>query len=67
MEVNPKKSLVLRNPTCYFDRDKDKVRVRVSSPAAYQSRVSKIEGYETRLYWQFKYCQDHDGQTFFIR
>lgn len=65
MEVNPRKSLVLRNPTCYFDRDKDKVRVRVSSPAAYQSRVSKIEGYETRLYWQFKYCQEHDGQTFF--
>lgn len=65
MEVNSKKSLVLRNPTCYFDRDKDKVRVRVSSPAAYQSRVSKIEGYETRLYWQFKYCQEHDGQTFF--
>lgn len=25
----------------------------------------KIEGYENRLYWQFKYCEDHDGQTFF--
>lgn len=65
MIVNKKKSIRLQNRTNYFDPDKDKVAVRFSSPETYQSRQMKIEGYENRLYWQFKYCDDHDGQTFF--
>lgn len=65
MSVNAKKALVLKNRTNYFDRDKDKVRVRVSSPKSYQSVQSKIEGYETRIYWQYKYCESVGGQTFF--
>lgn len=65
MNVNPKKSLVLKNRTNYFIPDKDRIKVRVSSPLTYQSRQSKIEGYETRLYWQYRYCLDRKGQTFY--
>ena len=65
LQVNPKKSITLRNRTNYFDPSKDKTHVTFSSSESYQSRQIKIEGYETRLYWQFKYCEEHDGQTFF--
>lgn len=65
MRVNKKKSITLRNRTNYFDPSKDKVKVRFSSPDSYQSRQIKIEGYETRLYWQYRYCDEHNGQTFF--
>lgn len=65
MKTNTKKSITLRNRTNYFDPDKDKVKVTFSSPDSYQSRQIKIEGYETRLYWQFRYCDEHRGQTFF--
>lgn len=63
--VNVKKPLKLRNRTKYFDPDKDCVQVTFSSPDTFQSRNIKIEGYETRLYWQFKYCEDVGGQSFF--
>ena len=63
--VNQKKSKRLKNRTKYFDPDTSKSHVRFSSPDSYQSRQIKIEGYETRLYWQFKYCEDHDGQAYF--
>ena len=65
MQVNKKKSIRLKNRTKYFNPDKDRTHVRFSSPDTYQNRQIKIEGYESRLYWQFRYCQDHDGQTFF--
>ena len=65
LQVNKKKSITLRNRTNYFDPDKDRVKVTFSSPDSYQSRQIKIEGYETRLYWQFRYCDEHQGQTFF--
>ena len=65
LHVNPKKSITLRNRTNYFIPDKDRVRVTFSSPDSYQSRQIKIEGYETRLYWQYRYCEEHNGQTFF--
>lgn len=64
-EVNPKKGLVFQNSTTHFDKDKDRVKVRVSSPRSYKSRQDKIEGFESRLYWQFRFCQDHNGQTFY--
>lgn len=65
MRVHNKKSITLRNRTNYFDPSKDRVRVTFSSPESYQSRQIKIEGYETRLYWQYRYCDEHNGQTFF--
>ena len=65
LQVNKKKSITLRNRTNYFDPNKDKVQVTFSSPDSYQSRQIKIEGYETRLYWQYRYCDEHNGQTFF--
>lgn len=65
MRVNPKKSIRLKNRTKYFAPEKDRLCVRFSSPESYQSRVIKIEGYETRLYWQFRDCAEHGGQTFF--
>lgn len=65
MTVNAKKSKVFKNPTNYFDPSKDRVKVRVASPDSYYSREQKIEGFESRLYWQFKYCEDIGGQTYF--
>lgn len=63
--INPKKSIHLRNNTKYFNPDTDKAYNTFGSPESYQSRRIKIEGYETRLYWQFRYCNEHNGQTFF--
>ena len=63
--VNPKKPLRLKNTTKYFVLGKDKVRNSFSSSESYLARKSKIEGYESRLYWQYRYCQDVGGQTFF--
>lgn len=65
MIVNPKKNITLKNRTLYFSPDKDKTKVSFASPCSYKFRQSKIEGYESRLYWQFKYCQDFDGQVFY--
>lgn len=65
MRINNKKSITLQNRTNYFDPTRSKDYVTFSSPETYQSRMIKREGYESRLYWQFKYCDDHDGQTFF--
>ena len=65
MQVNKKKSIRLKNRTLYFNPDTCRTHVQFSSPDSYQSRQIKIEGYETRLYWQFRYCDEHNGQTFF--
>ena len=65
MVVNNKKPLRLLNRTKYFNPATTRTHVRFSNPNSYQSRQIKIEGYETRLYWQFRFCEDHDGQTFF--
>lgn len=62
---NRRKPMRLRNRSNYFCPDSSRIFVRVASPYSWQSRKAKIEGYETRLYWEFKYCQEHDGQTFF--
>lgn len=63
--VNVKKPITLPNRTNYFIADKDKVRVTFGSSKTYQSRRIKIEGYEDRLYWEFRYCNDFGGKTFF--
>lgn len=65
MDVNSRKSLKIKNKTNYFNPSISRTHNRFSSSHSYQSRSIKIEGYETRLYWQYRYCQDNDGQTFF--
>ena len=65
MSVNKKKCIKIKNRSNYFVPTKDKVKVTFSSPYTYQSRQIKIEGYETRLYYQYLWCEDHSGQTFF--
>lgn len=65
LNVNTKKSIRLKNRTKYFNPATDRTHVRFSSPDSYQSRQIKIEGYESRLYWQFRWCEDTGGQTFF--
>ena len=62
---NPKKPIKLPNRTKYFDPSKDRTHVQFMNPSTYQSREIKKEGYETRLYYEYKYCADNDGQTFF--
>lgn len=65
MSRNQKKPIKIRNRTNYFDPSSTRTNIVVSSPFSYQSRQQKVEGYETRLYYQFLYCRDHGGQTFF--
>ena len=62
---NPKKSVRLKNRTKYFDPSKDKTYVTFQSPETYASREIKKEGYETRLYYEFLWCSENNGQTFF--
>ena len=65
MSLNKKKPVTFLNKTHYFDPTTTRVKNTFVSPASYKSRQTKIEGYETRLYWQYRYCQDHGGQAFF--
>lgn len=65
MITNPRKPLRLKNNTKYFQAGKDRTHNVFGSPETYQSRKMKIEGYESRLYWQFRYCEDVQGQTFY--
>ena len=65
MLVNPRKPIRLKNPSKYWNRETCKTHVTFSSPNSYQAFKIKQEGYETRLYWQFRYCEDHNGQTFY--
>lgn len=53
------------NNTKYFEPGRSRLYNTFSSNASYRSRKIKIEGYETRLYWQFRYCQDVNGQVFY--
>ena len=66
MPTETKKPLKLLTNTNYFDPEVCKNCNTFANPHTYQSRQCKIEGYETRLYWQFRYCDEHDGQTFFF-
>ena len=63
---NRKKSIRLQNNARYFIPDKDRHYNTFSSPDSYQAKVMKQEGYENRLYWEYRYCEDNDGQTFFF-
>lgn len=63
--VNPKKSVRIRNNTKYFVPETSTTHVEFLSSSSYEFRKIKMEGYENRLYWQFRYCEDNAGQTFF--
>lgn len=63
--LNKRKPIRLRNRSNYFIPDKDRAYIIIGSPFSYQSKRIKIEGYESRLYWEYRYCADNDGQTFF--
>lgn len=65
MKVNCRKPLRLKNNSKYWNPATCKSHVQFSSPESYQSFKIKQEGYETRLYWQFRYCEEHNGQTFY--
>ena len=65
MEDRQKKNLTVKNKTHYFDKGITKTRNSFINPNTYYYKVSKIQGYTTRLFYEFKYCQDHNGQTFF--
>lgn len=55
----------LPNPTKYFCPGSSRSNVRFPSSSSYKVLRSKRESYETRLYWEYKYCEYLGGQTFF--
>ena len=63
--LNPRKPIRMLNRTKHFRPGVSKTHIQFSSPDTYQARRIKIEGYESRLYWQYRYCEDHSGQTYF--
>lgn len=65
MKTNYKKPIKVQNNTHYFEPTKTKVQNTFVNPRTFWARKNKIEGYENRLYWEWKYCTDHNGQTFF--
>ena len=65
MSVNPRKNLRILNPTKYFDPSKDKTHVRFPSPSSYRFQKMKVESFEARLYWQYRYCASLGCKTFF--
>lgn len=62
---NSKATQSLLNPTKYFAPGVSRTHVRFPSSSTYKFNRSKREGYETRLYWEFKFCEFLGGQTFF--
>ena len=66
MAVNPKKDLRVPNTTKYFDPLKDKLFVSFPSSSSFSSQKMKVESFEARLYWQFKYCRSLGCDTYFF-
>ena len=57
--------LSIPNRTKFFVPDKDKAIIQVVNPKRHKSKQSKRFNYRIRLYWHYKYCEDHNGQTFY--
>lgn len=64
-EVNPRKAKCIPNRTNYFCPDTTRTHVRFSSQESYRARQQKIEGYENRIYWEYRWCNDNSGTTYF--
>ena len=54
------------NKTHYFIPDKDKPVIKCASPKSYRFRQNIIEGYETRLYYEYEKTKKEGGNTFFV-
>lgn len=65
MSVNRKKRVQLVNRTNHFNPDTTATIVEFGSSCTSLSCSQKQEGYENRLYWEFRYCQEHSGRTYF--
>lgn len=65
MPVNCKKEVRIKNTTKYFDPSKDKTHVCFPSSSSFYVNKLKVESFETRLYWQFRYCQSLGCPTYF--
>lgn len=64
-DLAKRRPMRIRNRSNYFIPEKDRAYITIASPDSFQSKKVKIEGYESRLYWEFRYCKEHNGQTFF--
>lgn len=64
-DFSKRKPVRIRNRSNYFIPEKDKAYITIGSAESFESKKIKIEGYESRLYWEYKYCAEHNGQTFF--
>ena len=63
--MTDKSTCSLLNPTKYFCPTSSRTVVHFPSSVSYSAVRSKREGYEARLYWEYLYCRDLGGQTFF--
>lgn len=58
--------LKILNPTKTFVLGKDKTHIILSSPNTYKAGRVRQVGFENRLYYEYKYCEDNNGQTFYF-
>lgn len=56
--------MVVSNPKKNFNPFNDRRYIDVPESDSYTSRMAKIQGYETRLFFHFKYCKSEDGKVF---
>ena len=63
--ANNRRPISFVNRTNYFSPSVSRSHVRLSSPNSFAFVRSKIEGYESRLFWQFKFCEDNGYPVFF--
>lgn len=63
--VNDRKPFRISNRSNYFDPNRSKHHIRLASPNSYNARSTKIEAYQLRLFWEYRYIEDHDGQAFY--
>lgn len=65
MDVNPRKTQRYLNRTNYFNPAISRTHNSFMSSRSYRFHTIKKEGYESRLYWQYRYCEDNNGQVFY--
>lgn len=65
MDVNFRKTQRYLNRTNYFNPAISRTHNSFMSSRSYRFHTIKKEGYESRLYWQYRFCEDNNGQVFF--
>lgn len=63
---NERLPLRIQNHTNYFIPGKDRTHITVANPNSWSFGRSKVQGYEQRLYWEYKFTEKYGGQTFFF-